>query len=83
MRFLSKPLGNAQEQKRNWLPMAALISGTSVALAWVAADVFIFDPGYWIVPSDALEDLPAVLLIGTFVGVVTAIGLAISASISK
>ena len=82
--LLSKsPAADAQSRKRDWIPITALISGPLVGLVMWAADVFLFNSNYYVLPSDIEGAFLAHLFIGTFVGFVTAVVLAVSFLISK
>ena len=77
--LLSKsPAADAQSRKRDWIPSVALISGPLVGIVMWAADVFFFNSNYYVLPSDTKEAFIASLSIGTFVGFVTAVVLAVS-----
>lgn len=60
-----------------WLPLVALGAGPVVGLGWWALDVFVLSPESYVTPSEYFASLPGTLLIGTFVGVITALAIAI------
>ena len=60
------------------IPIVALIAGPIVGIGWWAVDVFVLAPDLYVFPSDYIESLPPHLLIGLFVGVVTALAFALA-----
>lgn len=73
--FRRKAVGG--DKRPTWIPVAALFAGPSIALAWWAADVFVFNRDY-LLPSDGWALLPPILIIGTFVGVISAVAFAVA-----
>ena len=60
-----------------WIPVVALIAGPILGICWWAIDVFLLSPDLYVSSSEYFEVLPPILIIGTFVGVVTALAFAL------
>ena len=60
-----------------WIPVVALIAGPIMGIYWWAIDVFLLGRDLYVSSSEYFEVLPPILLIGTFVGVVTALAFAV------
>lgn len=71
LRMLSPNRGRAKSAI--WIPIVALIAGPLLGIALWAFHVFVLTPENYIFPSDYLGLLTPILVIGTFVGVATAL----------
>jgi hypothetical protein len=76
LRLLSP--NSVRSKSHIWVSVVALIAGPIVGIVWWALDVFVLAPELYIFPSDYLEVLPPILLIGTFVGVIAALAFALA-----
>ena len=53
----------AKSKSRTWLPLAALLAGPMIAIAYFAADVFIVSRNYF-TTNDYIQSLIPILIIG-------------------
>ena len=67
-------------RRRTWLPVVALLAGPGVTLFGWAADVVLNPP---VVMSDSWALLPPMLVIGTFVGVVSSVVFALTLRLAQ
>ena len=84
LRLLSKSNAAAEQSRiRNWIPALALVFGPVIGIAWWAADVFLLNVDCYVLPSDSKAALISHSLVGSFVGLVAAVVLAVSLLISR